>query len=103
MMKGLSSTDMARLITAIATWNTQLPTRVAAFMSANPGVRATLVDTQGPWNAVLANPKRYGSPDANCVNTDGKSCLWHDGYHPGLAIQHVVAKTVAEMFKDTFF
>lgn len=91
------------LVSAITFWNSQLPTRVAAFKRANREATVTLVDTQEPFNMVLRNPEHYGAPNADCFNSDGKSCLWHDGYHPGLAIQKVVAQTVAKAWKGSFF
>lgn len=100
-MKGQS--NVASLVSAIALWNAQLPTRVSAFVASNPQAKVTIVDTQAPWNAVIADPKSYGAPDANCVNANGKSCLWYNSYHPGQAIQKVVAQAVAAALKGSFF
>ncbi|KAK3370785.1 hypothetical protein B0T24DRAFT_650062 [Lasiosphaeria ovina] len=95
--------DVADLVTAITQWNGALPTRVAAFKTANPEANFTIVDTSPPWETALANPKAYGAPDATCTNSNGKSCLWFNSYHPGVAIQKLVAQAVAAAFNGTFF
>jgi phospholipase/lecithinase/hemolysin len=100
-MKGQS--NVASLVSAITMWNSQLPTRVATFLTANPGTNVTLVDTQEPWNTVSADPKSYGAPDAAWINSNGKSCLWYNNYHPGTAIKQVVSQTVAAALKGSFF
>jgi hypothetical protein len=69
MMKGQS--NVASLVSAIGMWNSPLPTRVAAFLTANSGANVTLVDTQEPWNRVNADPKSYGAPDATRINSNG--------------------------------
>ncbi|RKU41454.1 hypothetical protein DL546_002436 [Coniochaeta pulveracea] len=100
-MKALA--NITQLGSAIALWNSQLPALVARFKSDNREANFTLVDVQPTWHAILSDPKRYGAPDADCANLDGKSCLWHDDYHPGLAIHRAVANTVAETLRDSFF
>lgn len=100
-MKGQAG--VANLVTAITDWNGQLATRVTAFTAANAEANVTLVDTQAPWNKVIASPTDYGATDATCVNANGKSCLWFNTYHPAQAIHKVVAQTVADAFKGTFF
>ncbi|KAK0705468.1 carbohydrate esterase family 16 protein [Lasiosphaeris hirsuta] len=98
-----SNAKVADLTGAIRNWNTQLPTRVATFKAANPEANVTIVDTHPPWEAALGDPKAYGAPDINCSNSNGKSCLWYDRYHPGTAIQKLVAQTVATALKGNFF
>ncbi|OIW22997.1 hypothetical protein CONLIGDRAFT_687074 [Coniochaeta ligniaria NRRL 30616] len=100
-MKGQS--NVASLVSAITLWNSQLLTRVTAFLTSSPEANITLVDTQEPWNTVIADPKSYGAPDATCVNANGKSCLWYNSYHPGQAIHKVVAQAVASALKGSFF
>jgi hypothetical protein len=97
------SANVTQLIFAIASWNSQLPVRIARFESSNREANVTLVDVQPTWNTILSDPKRYGAPDADCANLDGKSCLWHDDYHPGLAMHCAVAKTVKEALGDSSF
>ncbi|KAL2013240.1 hypothetical protein VTN00DRAFT_765 [Thermoascus crustaceus] len=36
---------------------------------------------------VLDNPKRYGLPEASCINYDGVSCIWWNDYHPSSKYQ----------------
>ncbi|KAL2266804.1 hypothetical protein VTJ83DRAFT_6156 [Remersonia thermophila] len=88
---------------AIAKYNTALNSRLAAFKSAHSDISAKIVDTGVPFNEALDNPTKYGSPDATCENEDGKSCLWFNNYHPGVEINRLVAKAVAEAWKDSYF
>lgn len=50
------------------------------------------VDTQAPFNTAINNPTAYGAPNAVCYNANGVSCLWWNNYHPGQAIQKLVAQ-----------
>lgn len=68
----------------IKTYNGMLASRLSNFTAANKGIRGVVVDTQAPFNAALSNPTKYGSKDATCYNSDGKTCLWFNDYHPGL-------------------
>ncbi|KAK4187765.1 putative acylhydrolase [Podospora australis] len=88
---------------SIAKYNAAIATRLAAFKAANSGVVAKIVDTGAPFNAALDNPTAYGSPDALCYNGDGTSCLWFNDYHPGIEINRLVAKAVADAWKGSFF
>jgi len=94
---------VANLVDAITLWNGQLPDRVAKFKTANSEANVVIVDTQAPFNEALGNPKEYGAQNADCINSNAKSCLWFDNYHPGSAISKLVAQTVAAAFKGTFF
>ncbi|AEO68387.1 carbohydrate esterase family 16 protein [Thermothielavioides terrestris NRRL 8126] len=89
--------------TAIAAYNAALTTRLAAFTSKNSGVTGKIVDTSVPFNTALDNPTAYGAPDNTCYNSDGTSCLWFNNYHPGIAINKLVAQAVADAWKGTFF
>jgi len=88
---------------AIAKYNDAIATRLAAFKAANAGVVATIVDTAAPFNKALENPTAYGAPNATCYNGDGVSCLWFNDYHPGVAINKLVADAVAAAWKGNFF
>ena len=68
----------------IEEFNKLLVDKTAAFSSSHAGVKAVVVDTQGPFNTAIQNPTKYGSADATCYNSNGKSCLWYNDYHPGL-------------------
>ncbi len=98
-----SQAKVADLVTAITNWNGQLPERIEKFKSANADASVTTVDTQAPFNTAIASPKDYGAPNADCTNSNGKSCLWFNSYHPGTAIQKLVGQAVAAAFKGTFF
>ncbi|KAL1866429.1 hypothetical protein VTK73DRAFT_4734 [Phialemonium thermophilum] len=90
---------------AIAQYNQALADRLAAFAAtATAGaVTAKVVDTTVPFNTAINDPKAYGAPDATCYNSDGKSCLWFNDYHPGIAIQKLVAQAVVDAWKGSFF
>jgi phospholipase/lecithinase/hemolysin len=100
-MKGMS--NVSKLVDAISLWNSQLPDRVTKFKTANAEANVTTVDTQPAWDEVINNPKNYGAPDATCTNSDGKSCLWYNTYHPGISIQKMVAQAVSAALNGTFF
>ncbi|OCL03758.1 carbohydrate esterase family 16 protein [Glonium stellatum] len=87
----------------ISEFNSLLSSRVSSFASANSGVNAIVVDTQAPFNLAIQNPTTYGAPNASCYNSDGKTCLWFNDYHPGMAIHNLVAKAVATAKNGTFF
>ncbi|KAK4237012.1 carbohydrate esterase [Achaetomium macrosporum] len=89
--------------TAIDKYNRAIATRLAAFKTQNSGVTAKVVDTTVPFNTALDNPTAYGAPDNTCYNSDGKSCLWFNDYHPGIEINRLVANAVADAWKGSFF
>ncbi|KAL2015160.1 hypothetical protein VTK56DRAFT_6192 [Thermocarpiscus australiensis] len=88
---------------AIDKYNNAIASRLQAFKTKNGGVVATIVDTAVPFNTALDNPTAYGAPDATCYNSDGESCLWFNNYHPGIEINRLVAKAVADAWKGSFF
>lgn len=88
---------------SIAKYNDALAAGLAAFEAKNSGITAKIVDTAAPFNTALDNPTAYGSPDATCFNEDGKSCLWFNDYHPGIEINNLVAKAVADAWKGSYF
>ncbi|RYO74218.1 hypothetical protein DL766_002965 [Monosporascus sp. MC13-8B] len=87
----------------IVTYNSDISRRLAAFKSANRGVTAQVFDTAPYFEVAMNNPKAYGARDATCVNSDGVSCLWHDNYHPGLAIHKLVAQGFVKTLTGSFF
>ncbi|KAM0335000.1 hypothetical protein ACHAQA_000034 [Verticillium albo-atrum] len=89
--------------TAINLYNDLLEEHLAAFKAANSDATTWLVDTSVPFDKALNNPTAYGSPDALCYNEDGTSCLWFNDYHPGVAIQKLVAEEVAKVVGAPFF
>jgi phospholipase/lecithinase/hemolysin len=88
---------------AIEKYNKALASRLATFQTKNSGITAKVVDTAPAFNEALDNPTAHGSPDATCYNEDGKSCLWFNDYHPGIEINRLVAKAVAEAWSGSYF
>ncbi|KAH7122521.1 hypothetical protein B0J11DRAFT_581222 [Dendryphion nanum] len=82
----------------IQQFNGLLANRTQAFKASHEGVKATVVDTQKPFNTAIDNPQRYGSQNATCWDSNGRSCLWFNDYHPGLAIHKLVAEAVVAAF-----
>ncbi|KAJ4326743.1 hypothetical protein N0V84_002863 [Fusarium piperis] len=95
--------NTSRLISAIALFNQHLTSKLRAFKKTNRQAKITLVDTSRAFNKAVKDPKAYGAPDALCINPDGVSCLWMDGYHPGVAIERLVAKDVVNDLKADGF
>ncbi|KAL2174104.1 carbohydrate esterase family 16 protein [Thermothelomyces heterothallicus CBS 202.75] len=88
---------------AVDKYNEALAANLEAFTDKNSGITARIVDTGVPFNTALDNPTDYGAPDATCYNSDGKSCLWFNDYHPGIEINRLVAQAVADAWKGSFF
>jgi phospholipase/lecithinase/hemolysin len=97
------ATSEAELANAISTYNELLSSKLATFRSQNSGTAAWIVDTAVPFNQAISNPTAYGAPNATCYNADGVSCLWFNDYHPGVAIQQMVAEAVANAVGTPWF
>lgn len=80
----------------IATYNSLIQSNLSAFKAKHSDIIATVVDTAAPFNQAINNPTAYGAPDATCYNADGTSCLWFNDYHPGIAINRLVAAAVTD-------
>jgi phospholipase/lecithinase/hemolysin len=80
----------------IVTYNKRVESLLSEFKAAYDDVEGEIFDTAPAFREAYANPQNYGSPDASCVNADGVSCLWYDTYHPGVAIQRLVAEEVVK-------
>lgn len=93
----------ASLVSAISTYNDFVSSKLDTFKSSNSDVSAWLVNTSVPFYEAINNPTAYGAPNATCYNADGVSCLWFNDYHPGVAIQGLVAKAVAEAVGAPWF
>jgi hypothetical protein len=102
-MLGESAEVRAMELQAIKKYNTAIARRLEEFTAQNSGVTAKIVDTLGPFDTALDNPTAYGAPDNECYNSDGMSCLWFNDYHPGVLINRLVAKAVAEAWSGEFF
>jgi phospholipase/lecithinase/hemolysin len=90
-----------KLRAGIVEYNKRVEKVLAKFKAAHADVQGDIFDTAPAFKRAFANPTAYGAPDARCVNADGVSCLWYDTYHPGVAIQKLVAEDVIE--KTGFF
>ncbi|KAM0246003.1 hypothetical protein ACHAP5_004974 [Fusarium lateritium] len=93
----------AMLVKSITNYNSQIATRLKAFKKKNSGVKAIVVDTSVAFKKAIKSPQNYGAPDAVCYNADGKSCLWFNDYHPGIAINKLVAEDVASALEANGF
>ncbi|WQF86912.1 Putative GDSL lipase/esterase, SGNH hydrolase superfamily [Colletotrichum destructivum] len=93
-MIGQSETDLARLRSDIAAYNAALKTRLAAFTSANSGVKGLVFDTKPSFDTVVGNFAKYGARDATCYGSS--DCLWADNYHAGLAIHKLLAENLVK-------
>ncbi|ROV94270.1 hypothetical protein VMCG_08621 [Cytospora schulzeri] len=87
-----TASALAGLQGNISAYNTALESNLAAFKSKNTGVTAQLFETSSYFMTALSNPTAYGAADATCMSSGGISCLWYDNYHPGQAIQKLVAQ-----------
>ncbi|KPM36717.1 hypothetical protein AK830_g9865 [Neonectria ditissima] len=85
-----------RLIFAIERWNNLMQYHVMLFQQAEPDATISIVDTSQIFWEAVRNPSRLGARDIECENKDGVSCLWFDGYHPGIKIERLVAEKVAK-------
>lgn len=84
MMLAQPKESYEREAVIIKQFNELLVSGTKNFSASHEGVKAVVVDTQAPFNAAIAEPAKYGAKDATCFNSDGKSCLWFNDYHPGL-------------------
>jgi hypothetical protein len=77
----------ARILEAevIKQFNDLLHSRLVHFIASHEVCKGWVVDTQELFNKAINDPVKYGSKDATCYNSDGKTCLWFDDYHPGMA------------------
>ncbi|KAF7959751.1 hypothetical protein EAE96_001360 [Botrytis aclada] len=99
----LNSTTQAEYASSIAAWNTLVKNTATAFQSQRSGTTVKLIDTSIPFNTAFSNPTAYGAPNAVCYNTNGVSCLWWNSFHPGQAVQKLVAAAFAGAYSGTFF
>ncbi|ROW04209.1 hypothetical protein VSDG_00939 [Cytospora chrysosperma] len=87
----------------ITKYNDMLASELTNFTSVNNGVTAKLIDTSIAFQTAIDNPTAYGAPNATCYNSDGTSCLWYNDYHPGVAINELVAREIASAWEGIFF
>ncbi|KAF2263939.1 carbohydrate esterase family 16 protein [Lojkania enalia] len=87
----------------IEQFNTALADRTSKFLGSHPGAKVVIVNTRTPFDAAINDPTKYGATNAICYNSNGKTCLWHDDYHPGLEIHRLVAEAVVQSWDGSFF
>lgn len=99
-----TTSDLASLVSNIETYNEALQSNFATFQSAYSGVAGQVFNTSAAFWAVLDDPAAYGTAAdfATCADTDGTSCAWYDDYHPGQAIQKLVAEGLVDALAGTF-
>lgn len=90
------------MISNIETYNEALESNFATFKASYSGVSGQVFNTSDAFWTVLDNPTAYGAADSTCSNTDGTSCVWYDNYHPGQAIQKLVAEGLVSALSGTF-
>jgi phospholipase/lecithinase/hemolysin len=103
LMLANDASSEASLVSAIETYNNFLSSKLANFKSVNSGVTSWIVNTSVPFYKAIDDPTAYGAPNATCYDDDGTSCLWFNNYHPGIAIQGLVADAVAETVGAPWF
>lgn len=91
------------MINNIQTYNEALESNLATFKSKYSGVTAQVFNTSASFWAVIDNPTAYGAADSTCQNADGKSCVWYDNYHPGQAVQLLVAEALVASVGSSYF
>ncbi|KAK7529706.1 hypothetical protein IWX49DRAFT_595537 [Phyllosticta citricarpa] len=91
----------------LSEYNKLLARRVARYHAETHklGVKSVLVDVRPAFRIPLQNPAGFGAVDDSCFNWDGWSCLWANDYHPGQAINDLMARSFALSWgqEDGFF
>lgn len=64
---------------------------IPVVTATRPSVSSTKTDSQ---------MLRMGLQNAGCYNSNLVSCLWWNDYHPGQAIQSLVAESVSKLIKS---
>ncbi|QSZ37335.1 hypothetical protein DSL72_009433 [Monilinia vaccinii-corymbosi] len=99
----LNSSAQATYTTSIATWNKLVTNLATHFQSERAGSSVKVIETAIPFDAAISKPTAYGAPNAVCYNKNGVSCLWWNSFHPGQAVQKLVATAFAKAYSGTFF
>ncbi|VUC25796.1 unnamed protein product [Clonostachys rosea] len=84
----------------IDTYNNGVASILEELKACHDDVKGQVFDTAPAFRRALKSPETYGAPNATCFNADGVSCLWTDYFHPGVAIQELVA---GDLVKETGF
>lgn len=62
------------------------------------GVTYHIHDPTPLFDRFLNDPRRYGAPNATCMDWGGRICLWHDVLHPGIAVHRELGKELGAVF-----
>ncbi|KAJ4422709.1 hypothetical protein N0V82_002606 [Gnomoniopsis sp. IMI 355080] len=98
-----TDTDLQSLVDDIQTYNEALESNLATFKSTYSDVTGTVFNTSASFWTVIDDPTAYGAADSTCQNSDGTSCVWYDDYHPGQAIQKLVAEALVDTLGTSYF
>lgn len=98
-----TDSELSSLVDNIQTYNEALETNFATFKSAHSGVTGQVFNTSASFWTVINNPTTYGATNSVCQNSDGTSCVWYDNYHPGQAIQKLVAEALVQAVGSASF
>lgn len=93
----------AKVAAAVKLYNEVLDKNFQKFKTAHLDARAWLVRPSKAYETAIANPQKYGAPDATCTNEDGVSCLWWNNYHPGIQIHRLLGADVATTVGKPWF
>ncbi|ETS82703.1 hypothetical protein PFICI_04579 [Pestalotiopsis fici W106-1] len=86
--------------TAVESFNSLLQSKHEDFATAHPQAKTWLLETGPLFNQALNDPQAFGAPDAVCYNSDGISCLWWNGFHPGQAIHKLLAEALRDLVES---
>ncbi|CAN8097547.1 unnamed protein product [Discula destructiva] len=98
-------TDLSTLIANLDSYNAALLSNLATFKANNADITVGQIfnTTSYMWQ-VLDDPTSFGlDSDITCANSDGTTCAWYDGYHPGQAFHKLVAQGFMDALTGSFF
>ena len=95
-----SAEAQAAIVSDVSKFNKAIRKGLRNFAHHNLEARVWVLNTTKVFDKALDNPTAYGAPNADCYNSNGVSCLWWNDYHPGQAIQSLVAESVSELIKS---
>lgn len=97
---GESAAAQEAMASDVDRFNEAIREGIRDFAHHNREATVWLLNTTKIFNEALDNPTAYGAPNALCYNSNGVSCLWWNDYHPGKAIQDLVAKSISSLIKS---
>ncbi|CAI6089525.1 unnamed protein product [Clonostachys chloroleuca] len=100
LMRNRGSATVKNVTEAVTFYNNYLDKKTTKWRGHHSDLKVKLVETHAAFNTALDNPTKYGSKDNKCTNSDGRTCLWKDGYHPGIEIQKLIGFQVKDALRD---